>query len=142
MNRSIYKKTVNVLLSKRFSIDEKQIFLIGSIAEFINSRDYFKSNISIREYAQYYFDSVGEPLGDYLIANRTLLIARISKIILANDDFNDIVTLISYHMSYLERIMGTSSNIEQSEKYKKSILDSLLNDAKEFKNDNKKNITR
>jgi hypothetical protein len=120
-----FKKYENVLLSKRFSIDEKQLFLIGSIAEFILSREYFKSNSAIRDYAQYYFDKADEPLRDYLLDSRTLLVARISKIVLSEKGFDEIINFINYHMEYLnEQVITINSNKKNSNN--NSILDVLL----------------
>lgn len=130
-----FKKYENVLLSKRFSIDEKQLFLIGSIADFVLSRDYFKSNSAIRDYAQYYFDKADEPLREYLLDSRTLLVARISKIVLSENEFKTVIDYISYHMNYLNEHIALTSNDSKKIGNKSSILDMLLkeNDSHEDK---------
>lgn len=120
------KRYENVLLSKRFSMDEKKLFLIGSISEFVISRDYFKSNSSIREYAQYYFDEVNEPLRDYLLDSRTILVARISKIIVATEKFEDIHKYINYHSEFLSKNISSEITTKK-DKNPNSILDALLN---------------
>ncbi|AOC90088.1 hypothetical protein P5487_003075 [Bacillus amyloliquefaciens] len=130
MNNINPKKYEQVLLSKRFSIDEKQLFLIGSIIEFVMSKEFFKSNKEIREYAQFYFDLANEPLRDYLIDSRTLLVARISKIILNTSDFEDIVHLISYHMSFIDKNISSNNSVSKQTTNKSSILDTLLKEVK------------
>ncbi|ONH02516.1 hypothetical protein [Bacillus cereus] len=124
------RKYEHVLLSKRFSIDEKQLFLIGSVIEFVMSKEFFKSNIAIREYAQFYFDLANEPLRDYLIDSRTLLVARISKIILSTTNFDDIINLINYHMSFIEKNVLSNNSSSKQINNKSSILDTLLKETK------------
>ncbi|MEQ6357742.1 hypothetical protein ABNX05_24350 [Lysinibacillus sp. M3] len=127
------KLIISVLNGKKFSFEEKKTFFVGVVTQMLFDTVKFKRNADLSEYLKPYEKELnkGKPFKDYLYKSRTLLAARVARLIIDNTDRNITNLLINSHINYLNRnIILDNTSSKSNNNNNSSLLEDILKERK------------
>lgn len=124
---------INLLFnSKKYKLSEKRLFLIAIVQKTIYSTEYFKSNISLKDYIEIFERFYNLPddkkFKDYLYKSRTALSARVCRLIIEKDDLEVEKELMDWHSNYYKNKI--QETLVPNKSKGNSLLDDYINSRK------------
>lgn len=111
-------KDFHIVESNKLNITQAKLILIGLLFELIQRRDLFKRNSHLKEFTDVVivpYSIEKESFKEYLFNSRTLLAARIGKIILDECKYTDLLKIVNtIILSYEEQTNLTNSSKKYS----------------------------
>ncbi|KAA0784604.1 hypothetical protein [Bacillus sp. BPN334] len=129
------KLAESLLKGKKFSFQEKKILFIGIVNQTIYDTFIFNNNIDLNTYLMPYelYLNNNEPFKDYLYKSRTLLSARVTRLILNNDDRDLTSLLINEHINFMNQNSTPSTDKRRKKENDSNLLDDILKQRKNNK---------
>ncbi|MEK6462029.1 hypothetical protein AABM27_16600 [Heyndrickxia faecalis] len=93
----LIKKDLKVVISNKLNSSQSKLLLIGIIFEIIQRRDLFPRNADLKKFIQQVIlDPIenAKPFKDYIFFSRPLLGSKVSKIILFDFDYNNVIKTV------------------------------------------------
>ncbi|MFE3573721.1 hypothetical protein [Lysinibacillus sp. NPDC059133] len=119
--------------SKKYKLSEKRLFLIAIAQKTIYS-SYFKSNPSLKEYIEIFEMLYKLPddkkFKEYLYKSRTALAARVSRLIIEEDNLEVEKELMDWHSTYYKERVQTISSSNKEKDNSTSLLEDFINHSK------------
>lgn len=122
------KLVISLLTGKKFSFEEKKTFFIGIVTQTIFDTVKFDRNMDLKNYLVPFEKMLGdgEKFKDYLYDSRTLLAARVSRLLNNSADRTIINLLIDEHVKYLIKGITKPATSKKHKKKDSNLLEDIL----------------
>lgn len=104
-------ESIRIILNKKqTSSYEKKIYFIGIVTQTIYDKTIFKFNKELHSYLKFYETFFDVPDGEfkpYLFRSRTLLAARVCRLINNEEDSTRLTKLFNYHIKFFMKKKDT-----------------------------------
>lgn len=130
MDNKELKEIEIILASKKYSFSEKQLFLAGSVSKTIYSTNLFPRNSDLNKYIRFFEKKLnnGEEFKEYLYSSRTLLAARVVRLVFSEKDVKAQKEIMEFHIDFLSHLLFVKKDNEDQKTKSFNKSNSLLSD--------------
>lgn len=130
MDNKELKEIEIILASKKYSFSEKQLFLTGSVSKTIYSTILFPRNSDLNKYVRFFEKKLnnGEEFKEYLYSSRTLLAARVVRLVFSEKDVKVQKEIMDFHIDFLSQLLFIKKDNEDEKIKSFNKSNSLLSD--------------